>query len=135
MRPGRRSQTARFCGQRKPDALPEKSSQSGSEDPSFYREELLFENEKLRRQLRDLIDRLGELESRASSLHYRVVRLSEDNKRLEMGYTGANTQADGLKQLVRDLRQEIQQMKNGAETKTKTATTIGGRGEKHANDN
>jgi hypothetical protein len=98
-------------------------------------EQLLFENEKLRRQVRDLMDRLNELESRAAALHYRVAKLSDDNKRLEMGYTGANTQADGLKQLVRDLRQEMANIKNGStEAKTKTSTT-GGRGEKHGSEN
>jgi hypothetical protein len=52
-----------------------------------------------------------------------------------MGYTGANTQADGLKQLVRDLRQEMANIKNGStEAKTKTSTT-GGRGEKHGSEN
>lgn len=76
-------------------------------------ERLLFENEKLTRQVRDLLHRLNELEGRAASLHYRVSRLSEDNKRLEMGYTGANTQANGLKQLVKDLREEIATLKNG----------------------
>lgn len=85
-------------------------------------EQLIFENEKLHRQVRDLMNRLNELESRGASLHYRVARLSEDNKRLEMGYTGANTQADGLKQLVRDLREQIESLKAGSgKSKANTA--------------
>jgi len=86
-------------------------------------ERLLFENEKLRRKVRDLLDRLNNVETRAASLHYRVAKLSEDNRRLEMGYTGANTQARGLEILVRDLRGEIAQLKNGgAERTTKAAS-------------
>jgi cell division protein FtsB len=99
-------------------------------------EQLLFEKEKLRRQVSGLMDRLNELESRAASLHYQVAKLSDDNKRLEMGYTGANTLADGLKQLVRDLRQEIERMKNGSTGPgTKAATTTGERREKHGSEN
>jgi hypothetical protein len=82
-------------------------------DESQNQEQLLFEKEKLTRKVRDLLDRLNDVETRAASLHYQVARLSEDNKRLEMGYTGANTQANGLKQLVQDLRKEIHQLKNG----------------------
>lgn len=53
-----------------------------------------------------------------------------------MGYTGANTQADGLKQLVRDLRQEIEHMKNGStEHDRKESRTTAGKGEKHASEN
>jgi hypothetical protein len=74
-------------------------------------EELLFENERLRRKVDDLIQRLNRLETRAASLHYRVTVLSEDNKRLEMGYTGASTQARGLEKLVRDLRAEVAMLK------------------------
>jgi hypothetical protein len=74
-------------------------------------EELLFENEKLRRKVRDLIQRLNEVETRAASLHYRCAELNETNKRLEMGYTGASTQARSLEKLVRDLREEIQKLK------------------------
>jgi hypothetical protein len=76
-------------------------------------EELLFENEKLRRKVEDLIQRLNHLETRAASLHYRVSVLSEDNKRLEMGYTGASTQARGLEKLVRNLRAEVATLKEG----------------------
>jgi hypothetical protein len=76
-------------------------------------EGLLFENEKLRRKSQDLIDRLNEVESRAASLHYRVAELSETNKRLEMAYTGASTQANGLKELVQVLRAEIKRLEEG----------------------
>lgn len=82
------------------------------------KEGLFFENEKLRRKVRDLLDRLNEVETRAASLHYQVAKLSEDNKRLEMGYTGANTQARGLEVLVRELRGEIAQLKNGGAERT-----------------
>jgi hypothetical protein len=76
-------------------------------------EELLFENEKLRRKVRDLVQRLNEVETRAASLHYRCAELSETNKRLEMGYTGASTQARGLAKLVQDLRAEIKRLEEG----------------------
>jgi hypothetical protein len=76
-------------------------------------EKLVFENEKLKRKARDLLDRLNELEGRAASLQYRVATLSEDNKRLELGYTGASTQARGLEKLVRDLTAEIRRLKGG----------------------
>lgn len=85
-------------------------------------EQLLFENEKLTRKVRDLLHRLNDVESRAASLHYQVSRLSEDNKRLEMGYTGANAQADGLKHLVRDLRGQIERLKNGVTEQTAKAS-------------
>ena len=76
-------------------------------------EELLFKNEKLRRKVEDLVQRLNHLETRAAALHYRVTVLSEENKRLEMGYTGASTQARGLEKLVRDLRAEVAMLKEG----------------------
>ena len=86
-------------------------------------EELLFENEKLGRKVRDLIQRLNEVETRAASLHYRCAELSETNKRLEMGYTGASTQARGLVKLVQDLREEIKTLKEGnAEHSAKAAS-------------
>jgi hypothetical protein len=73
-------------------------------------ESLSFENEKLRRKVRELLDRLSDVESRAASLHYRVAELSETNKRLEMAYTGANTQANGLQHLVRDLTERLKRI-------------------------
>jgi phage shock protein A len=54
---------------------------------------------------------LNEVETRAASLHYRCAELNETNKRLEMGYTGASTQARGLAKLVQDLRTEIKDWK------------------------
>lgn len=80
-------------------------------------EKLAFENEKLNRKVCDLLDRLNELETRAASLEYRVATLSEDNKRLEMGYTGASTKARGLEKLVRDLTAEIKTLKEGSRAK------------------
>ena len=73
-------------------------------------EALLFENEKLSRKVRGLTQRLNELETRAASLQYRVATLTEDNRRLEMGYTGASTQARGLEKLVRDLTEQIKRL-------------------------
>jgi hypothetical protein len=73
-------------------------------------EELLFENEKLKKKVRDLIEHLNEVETRAASLHYRCAELSESNKKLEMGYTGASTQASGLAKLVQDLRAEVKRL-------------------------
>ena len=119
-----------------PDLVVDSTSHTGAELATPETEQLLFENEKLRRQVRELMNRLNELESRAASLHYRAAQLSDDNKRLEMGYTGANTQAEGLKQLVRDLRQEIEHMKNGStERDMKESKTTTRRGEKYASKN
>ena len=84
-----------------------------SYDDSHDKERVLFENEKLRRKVRDLLDRLNDVESRAASLHYRVSELTDINKRLELAYTGASTQANGLKQLVQDLRGEIKRLEDG----------------------
>ncbi len=81
-------------------------------------EKLVFENEKLNRKVRDLLDHLNELEARAASLQYRVATLTEDNKRLKMGYTGASTQARGLEKLVRDLTAEIKTLKEGSRAKS-----------------
>jgi hypothetical protein len=85
----------------------------GSAGDGCDQEDLLFEKEKLDRKVRLLTERLNELETRAASLQYRVATLSEDNKRLEMGYTGASTQARGLEKLVRDLTAEIKTLKKG----------------------
>jgi hypothetical protein len=86
-------------------------------------EQLLFENEKLTRKVRDLLDRLNDVETRAASLHYEAAKLSADNKRLQMGYTGAHAQADGLNQLVEDLRGRIDQLKvGGAAPRAKSAS-------------
>jgi hypothetical protein len=73
-------------------------------------EVLLFENEKLKKKVHDLIQHLNEVETRAASLHYRCAELSEANKRLELGYTGASTQASGLAKLVQDLRSEVKRL-------------------------
>jgi len=108
------------------DTLTEVLSQENADRSAGHgcdQEEFLFENEKLRRKNQDLIDRLKELETRAASLHYRVADLSEVNKRLEMGYTGASTQARGMEKLVRDLRDEIKKLKEGsAEQRTKAVS-------------
>jgi hypothetical protein len=84
-----------------------------SYDDGHDQEEPLFENEKLSRKVRDLLDRLNDVESWAASLHYRVSELTDTNKRLELAYTGASTQANGLKQLVQDLRGEIKRLEDG----------------------
>jgi hypothetical protein len=73
-------------------------------------ESIVFENEKLRRKVRELLDRLNDLESRAAALHYRVAELTDVNKRLEMAYTGASTQANGLQHLVRDLTERLKRL-------------------------
>jgi hypothetical protein len=91
-------------------------SEEPTDGPALYGhdpEELLFENEKLRRKVRDLIDSLSKVETRAAALHYRCTELSDTNKRLEMGYTGASTQARGLAVLVQDLRAEIKRLEEG----------------------
>lgn len=83
---------------------------SGPGDGSADLQALRFENEKLKRQVRDLTELLGRMHSRAASLHYRLAEVTEANKRLEMGYTGANTLASGLEKMVRDLRQEVERL-------------------------
>jgi hypothetical protein len=86
-------------------------------------EEVLFENAKLRRKVGDLIQQLNEVETRAASLHYRCGELSETNKRLEMGFTGASAQARGLEKLVRDLRDQIKKLQEGyTENSTRAAS-------------
>ena len=90
-----------------------KPADADLDDNGHDPEGLLFENEKLKRKARDLLDRLNEVETRAASLHYRVSELTETNKRLELAYTGANTQANGLQRLVQDLRQEIRKLEQG----------------------
>ena len=97
------------------DLMPELASEAQADSiapEQQYQEELLFENEKLARKVKNLMERLNFLETRAASLSYQVARLSDDNKRLEMGYTGANAQANGLKQLVQELRTQIGQLKS-----------------------
>lgn len=74
-------------------------------------EELLFENEQLKRKVEELLQLFNKAETRAASLHYRLADLSEVNKRLEMGYTGANALASGLEKMVQDLRREIEKLK------------------------
>ncbi len=74
-------------------------------------EELLFENEKLKRKIEDLTRLFSETESRAASLHYRVAELTETNNRLEMAHTGANVLASGLENVVKQLREEIKKLK------------------------
>ena len=96
-----------------PTELLSKEHDDGSAGDGCDQEDLLFEKEKLDRKVRVLTERLSELETRAASLQYRVATLSEDNKRLEMGYTGASTQARGLEKLVRDLTAEIKVLKEG----------------------
>jgi Family of unknown function (DUF6062) len=92
-----------------PSAMHDEDSYDDDHDP----ERVLFENEKLNRKVRDLLDRLNDVESRAASLHYRVAELTDINKRLELAYTGASTQANGLTQLVQDLRGEIKRLEKG----------------------
>lgn len=94
-----------------PDLMPDARSDP-STDAIQNPEAVLFEKEKLERMVRDLVARLNELETRDASLQYRVAQLSEENKRLEMGYIGANAQAHGLEDLVRDLRAEIKQLQD-----------------------
>jgi hypothetical protein len=104
------------------ELMPDGQSDPGA-DMMQNPEALLFEKEKLERVVGDLLARLSAIETRAASLQYQVARLSEDNKRLELGYLGANTQARGLEDLVRDLRAEINQLKDGsAEAEKKAAS-------------
>jgi len=55
-----------------------------------------FEVAKLRREVQDLTRRLGDAESRAAALHYRVGVLTEENRDWEMRCTGLASEARGL---------------------------------------
>lgn len=92
------------------DAEDMRSMEEKNADP----EALRFENEKLKKKIEDLTNWLGKVETRAASLHYRVAELSEVNKRLEMGYTGANALANGLEKMVQNLKEEIKKLKDGS---------------------
>ena len=83
---------------------------SGPEDGRADSQTLRFENEKLKRQVRNLTELSGQMHSRAASLHYRLAEVTEANKRLEIGYTGANTLASGLEKMVRDLRRQVERL-------------------------
>jgi hypothetical protein len=63
-----------------------------------------FEVAKLRREVQDLTHRLGDAESRAAALHYRVAILSEENRDWEMRYTGLASEARGLEADLRAAR-------------------------------
>lgn len=91
------------------DAEDMRSTEEKNADP----EALRFENEKLKKKIEDLTNWLDKVETRAASLHYRVAELSEVNKRLEMGYTGANALANGLEKIVQNLKEEIKNLKDG----------------------
>lgn len=93
------------------DLFPDPNNTPSSVGKDQEAERLLFENEKVRRKVEDLTQLLGKAESRAASLHYRVAELSEANKILEMNCTGANTLANGLEKMVKNLRQEIETLK------------------------
>lgn len=82
-----------------------------SDGQAFDPEALRFENEKLKRKVHNLTALLGKAETRAASLHYRVAELSEVNKRLEMGYTGANALANGLEKVVKELKEKVRELK------------------------
>jgi hypothetical protein len=63
-----------------------------------------FEVAKLRREVQDLTHRLGDAESRAAALHYRVAILTEENRDWEMRYTGLASEARGLEADLRAAR-------------------------------
>ncbi len=59
---------------------------------------------KLRREAEDLTRRLGDAESQAAALHYRVSVLSEENRNWEFRYTGLAAEARTLQAEVRAAR-------------------------------
>jgi hypothetical protein len=63
-----------------------------------------FELAKLRREVQDLTRRLGDAESRAAALHYRVAILTTENRDWEMRYTGLASQARTLEADLRAAR-------------------------------
>ena len=65
-----------------------------------------FEIAKLRREVEDLTRRLGEAESRAASLHYRVAVLASDNRDWAIRYAGLAAQARALEADLRTARAE-----------------------------
>jgi hypothetical protein len=63
-----------------------------------------FELAKLKREAEDLTRRLGDAESRAAALHYRVAVLTEENRNSELRYTGLAAEARTLEAEVRAAR-------------------------------
>jgi hypothetical protein len=60
-----------------------------------------FELARLKREAADLTRRLGDAESRAAALHYRVAVLTEENRNWELRYTGLAAEAQTLEAEVR----------------------------------
>jgi len=60
-----------------------------------------FELAKLKREVQDLTRRLGDAESQAAALHYRVAVLTEENRNWELRYTGLAAEARTLEAEVR----------------------------------
>jgi hypothetical protein len=63
-----------------------------------------FEAARLKHEVEDLTRRLGDAESRAAALHYRVAVLTEENRNWELRYTGLAAEARTLEAEVRAAR-------------------------------
>jgi hypothetical protein len=72
-----------------------------------------FEVAKLWREVHDLTRRLGEAESRAASLHYRVAVLTKENRDWEMRYTGLASHARGIEADLRAARANEKDRREG----------------------
>jgi len=72
-----------------------------------------FEVAKLRHEVQDLIRRLGEAESRAAALHYRVAVLTEENRNWEMRHTGLASHIRGLEADLRAARANDRDRREG----------------------
>ena len=60
--------------------------------------------------------RLGDAESRAAALHYRVAALSEENRDWEMRYTGLASEARGLAADLRAARSNGRARSDGSDS-------------------
>ena len=76
---------------------------------------LRFEKQKLELRVKELSDQFSEVSSRAAVLHYRLWRVLEDRKVLEMNLSGEQASTRLLEQTVEELRKELDRLRAQAE--------------------
>ncbi len=74
-------------------------------------ETLGFEKEKLELRVKELTDQLSDVSSRAAALHYRLWKVLEDRKVLEMNLAGEQGSSRLLERTIEELRKEIDRLK------------------------